>query len=184
MAPILRVWRRMSEDQGRLALPMIVVVGGLMLFLQVIATAFPNATVGPAARFLDWWLLLVLGVSYLAWSILRARGRVDPDGQNGFVLSAFGLWARYVCNFFLYTASETYGGRSVLEATADDRLRFLIAAHRYGGLFAFALGLALVAWGSRCPPIFRLGRATQPRSGSPPSAGPEGRAPRADVPPS
>lgn len=146
---------RLCEDQGSFALPAIVVVFGVFLLLEVFFAASwgSGSTVRPREYMLNCWLLLVLGVSYVVWTALRSRGAVHPAAAQRFVLAAFGFWARVYCSFLLYGFTETYGDHSVAEEFATDRLRFLIGVHRYGGLLAFVLGLALVAWESRRPPI-------------------------------
>lgn len=180
---VSRAYWRLCEDQGSFALPTIIAVLGSFLLLQVFFSALSvDPTVRPGEYFLNLWLMLVFGASYVVWTALRGRGVVDPAASGGFVLAAFGLWARLGVHLFLYAASETYGSTSVREESADGSLRFLIGALKYGGLLAFVVGLALVAWGSL--PSRRPDRAARARSGSPPAAGPEGPAPRAGGPPS
>ncbi len=150
MRKAARACLRMHESGEGLALPAIVAVCGTTLVLEVCFLCIGSGpTVRPYEWHLNYWLFLVLGASYAVWSFLRARGVAEPAAGLWFILAAYGLWMRTYCFMLLFEMNETYGGRSVLEDAADADGRFLIAVHRYGGLFAFALGLGMVAWCSR-----------------------------------
>lgn len=184
MRPATRVCLRMYEGDG-LALPAIITACAATLFLEswFFLVQGEGATVRPYEWLLNCWLFLVLGTSYTVWSVLRVRGAVDPAAGHWFVLAAYGLWMRSYCFVLLFGVSITFGDRSLGEDLAHSRARFLIGVHRYGGIAAFALGLAMVAGCSRRP-TRRGGRAAPPLRGSPSTAGPGGRAGPGDARPS
>jgi len=149
MRKAARVCRRMYESEGP-ALPFIVIVYGLTLVCET--WFFPlgwGATARPREWQLDHWLLLVLGASYAVWSFLRARGSVDPTAGRWFMLAAYGLWMRLLCFVILFGFLPSWGDRSMGEDFAGHPGGLFIKVHRYGGLLAFAMGLAMVAWCSR-----------------------------------
>jgi hypothetical protein len=173
----------MLENEG-FALPAIVVMCGSAALLDAWFSCIGwGATVRPFEWTLNYWLMLVLGAAYAVWAALRARGAVDAAAGQWFVLAAYGLWMRGYCFALLFGLVESFGDRSLAEELTSDRGRFLIAAHRYGGLLAFSLGLAMVALCSR-PINGRSDRADTPPSGRRRPAGRARRAPREDAPPS
>ena len=127
----------------------IVVVHYVTLLTDAGAIHIAGFTTRPHEHLLHYWLLLVLGAAYVVWRVLLLHRCVDPAGEFGFALAAFGTMARFFCHVVLCGVGLCWGSSSALELNADDRLRFLIAAHRWGGLAAYILGLALVVWGSR-----------------------------------
>jgi hypothetical protein len=180
---VTRVCLRMYESEG-LALPLVVTVCGLTLILEVfLFTLGWGATARPYEWHLNHWLLLVLGASYAAWSFLRARGTVDPAAGRWFMLAACGLWMRHWCFIAIFGFAPSWGDRSMTEDFAGHRGSFLIDVHRYGGLLAFAMGLAMVAWCSR-PISPGAGREGTSPSGRPSAATRGARPRRGDAPPS
>lgn len=172
MRRLVRVCARAHDGGENFAFVSIVVVSCFLLFSGVFF--FYSFPVRPVAHLLDYWLLLVLGVSFLVWRVLRFRGAVDAGAEPGFVLAAFGLFARHYCHLVVFGLAETWGSHSRVEETADARGWLLIATHRYGGLVAFAVGLGLAALFS-----VRRGRAGARGPGSPRSAVPTPRGPAA-----
>ena len=171
MTRLLRACHRAYAGGDSLALVAIVVVAALFVHIDSGVATLSGFSVRPGEHLLNYWLLLVLGASYAVWTVLRVRSGLNPAGAPGFVLSAFGLAARFYCHFLLYGLGWPYGDHSIVEDVATRHLRFMIAVHRYGGLLAFATGLAIVVWGSRRPPTLRGDRAARERSGSCRSAG-------------
>ena len=166
MRRLTRVCARAYDHEGSLAFVAVVSVTGFFSLLDPGIAGFAGFTVRPGDHLLNYWLLLVLGASYVVWTVVRLRRRVDPTAAMGFVVAACALAARFYCHFLLFGYGETYGSHSVIEQTATLHSRVLIAAHRYGMLLAFALGLALVAWA-----ISRADRAGTSARGSSRSPG-------------
>ena len=166
MRRLTRVCARAYDHEGSLAFVAVISASGFLPLVEAGYAGFAGFTVRPGDHLLHYWLLLVLGASYVVWTVVRLRRRVDPTAAMGFVVAACALTARFHCHFLLFGLGETYGSHSVIEQTATRHSRILIAAHGYGTLLAFALGLALVAWA-----ISRADRAGTSARGSSRSPG-------------
>ena len=142
----------------------IVVVHHVTLLTDAGALHIAGFTSRPHEHLVHYWLLLLLGVAYVVWRVLLLHRRVDPAGEFGFALAAFGTMARFFCHVVLYGVGLAWGSHSALELNADAHFRFLIAVHRWGGLAAYVVGLMLVVWGSRLS-----GSATRASSSAPPA---------------
>jgi len=127
----------------------ILVVHCFMLIVDSATICVGGFITRPHAHLSHYWLLLVLGIAYVVWRVLLMQRRIAPHGEPGFALAAYGLMARFYCHFWVFGSGNSYGSHSLVEDVADAGGRFLIAAHRWGGLLAFVAGLALVVWGSR-----------------------------------
>jgi len=153
MRGALKVCRRQLEGDGGLALVSMATVGAGFCIPLCMGEFWRCATVRPKAYLFHWWMLVVLLGCFVAWSVMRYRGRIDASGGYGFVLAAFGLHASWFCHLVLYGVCPTYGDKSLVEEIAQGHLRFMIAAHRWGGPLAMLVGLLVVLFGSRATAI-------------------------------
>jgi hypothetical protein len=140
----------------------IVTVAGVIFIADSGQNAFTAFTTRPGTYLLHYWMLLLLGIAYTVWRVLRSTGRADAAGEPGVALAAFGLVARYYCDFLVLDLGYCYGSHSLVEQLPDGRLRFLIAFHQWAGLAAFVIGLLLVAIGSRPIRLNRSAREERP----------------------
>jgi hypothetical protein len=127
----------------------ILVVYYFTLLVDTFTVCVSGFTSRPHAHLSHYWLLLVLAVAYVVWRVLLLQRRIAPQGEPGFALAAYGLAARFYCHFWVFGSGNSYGSHSLVEDVADAGGRFLISAHRWGGVLAYVVGLALVVWGSR-----------------------------------
>jgi len=160
--------RRPFFKEPRVGLVAIVVVHALFVLTDGVYVCGNAFSARPFEHALHYWMLLVLGAAYVVWSVLLVRDCVDPAGEAGFLLASFGLAATWFCHFLLFGLCYCYGSTSVIEELADGRLRFLFAAHRWGGLAAYVVGLLLVVWGGwRVTAGARGARRPSPRPSAP-----------------
>jgi hypothetical protein len=178
---VRRACRRAYERQGGFALAAILVLLGFAVVSDTSLVLMSHASARPREWMLNHWLLLVLGLSFVAWNVLKSRGRGDPVAELGFVVAAYGLLLRFYVNFAIYGMAPTWGRFSLVEEVCRARELFLVATHRHGGLAAYVLGLLYVLLVSRAT---ARGRGGSGGRGHSPAPAPRGRAPRAGAPPS
>lgn len=129
----------------------------LFRYAFVFQCAYGNSIRHMAERFLlNVWLLTVLIAAFLVWWLLVRRERMPAWAGSGLLLASFGLVCRVWCDLLTFGFGEiaglTYDGRAVLESHPSRWLRLLIKTHQYGGLLAYATGMAILALGLRRQP--------------------------------
>ena len=113
---------------------------GLTTWLHAVVSVLNMYHVNARHVWLNLWLWVALGLSVTPWTLAVCRQRLSPATGGGLVIAVYALLARSLCEFMV-----AWVGMPLRGASAGEPALTLCAALRYGGLAAFAFGLASAA---------------------------------------
>lgn len=157
MRPAIRACARFLRGDTWPTLVFLLYVGMVFRFAHLWMHLANSETQVTGSTLLDLWLLVVLIALFVVWAALVRKGRWSVEAGAGLRLAGYGVLCRGYCDFLVFGVAADYGlvhgGRSEIETYAGAGLRALIAVHRWGGLLAFALGVAwfLIERGREAP---------------------------------